>query len=111
MSASRQPASTSVTGTSWRACRTCYGWWASDSAHPRSGYEALIFLFSYELARRLSGTSVTANALHPGMVSTSFGAEDPARIQKVLVPLLRHFMKTPARGAATSVHLSFRSRS
>ena len=31
LSASRQPASTSVTGTSWRACRTCYGWWASDS--------------------------------------------------------------------------------
>ena len=34
-------------------------------------------LFSYELARRLNGTSVTANALHPGVVSTSFGAEDP----------------------------------
>ena len=36
-------------------------------------------LFTYELARRLQGTSVTANALHPGVVSTSFGAEDPGR--------------------------------
>jgi retinol dehydrogenase 14 len=63
-------------------------------------------LFSYELARRLSATSVTANALHPGVVSTSFGAEDPATIQKLLVPLLRPFMKTPARGAATSIHLA-----
>jgi NAD(P)-dependent dehydrogenase (short-subunit alcohol dehydrogenase family) len=35
-------------------------------------------LFTYELARRLPATSVTANALHPGLTRTSFGAEDPA---------------------------------
>ena len=35
-------------------------------------------LFTYELARRLRGSDVTANALHPGFVRTSFGAEDPA---------------------------------
>lgn len=63
-------------------------------------------LFTYELARRLRGTSVTANALHPGMVSTAFGAEDPAGIQRLLVPLMRPFMKTPDEGAATSVHLA-----
>ena len=63
-------------------------------------------LFSYELARRLHGTSVTANALHPGVVSTSFGAEDPATVQRVLIPFLRRFMKTPAEGAATSIHLA-----
>ncbi|MDN5747378.1 MAG: SDR family oxidoreductase [Pseudonocardia sp.] len=63
-------------------------------------------LFSYELARRLLGSGVTANALHPGVVSTSFGAEDPGRVQRLLVPLLRPFMKSPARGAATSIHLA-----
>jgi retinol dehydrogenase 14 len=63
-------------------------------------------LFSYELARRLQAISVTANALHPGLVNTSFGAEDPAGVQKLLVPLLRPFMKTPARGAATSIDLA-----
>ncbi len=63
-------------------------------------------LFSYELARRLRGSGVTANALHPGMVSTSFGAEDPGRIQRLMVPFLRPFMKSPARGAATSIHLA-----
>ena len=36
-------------------------------------------LFSYELAKRLRGSGVTANALHPGVVRTSFGAEDPRR--------------------------------
>ena len=63
-------------------------------------------LFTYELARRLQATSVTANALHPGVVSTSFGAEDPAGIQRLLVPFMRPFMKTPAQGAATSIHLA-----
>jgi retinol dehydrogenase 14 len=61
-------------------------------------------LFTYELARRLKGTAVTANALHPGVTSTSFGVEDPRRIQQVLIPFLRPFMKSPAKGAATSIH-------
>ena len=63
-------------------------------------------LFSYELAKRLKGTSVTSNALHPGVVSTSFGAEDPATVQRIFIPFLRAFMKTPAQGAATSIHLA-----
>jgi retinol dehydrogenase 14 len=69
-------------------------------------------MFSYELARRLQGTAlpdqaiVTANALHPGMASTSFGTEDPASVQRVFIPFLRTFMKTPAEGAATSIHLA-----
>jgi retinol dehydrogenase 14 len=69
-------------------------------------------LFTYELARRLQGTPlpdqamVTANALHPGVVSTSFGTEDPATVQRVFIPFLRAFMKTPAQGAATSIHVA-----
>jgi retinol dehydrogenase 14 len=66
-------------------------------------------LFTYELARmlpRLQAGAVTANALHPGVVNTSFGAEDPGGVQRLLVPFARPFMKSPARGAATSVHLA-----
>ena len=63
-------------------------------------------LFTYELARRLEGTSVTANALHPGVVRTSFGAEDPGYAQRLAVPLMRPFMKSPHAGAATSVNLA-----
>ncbi len=63
-------------------------------------------LFTYELARRLSGTAVTANALHPGVVNTAFGAEDPGRTQRLFVPFLRPFMKSPTRGAATSIHVA-----
>ena len=63
-------------------------------------------MFTYELARRLEGSGVTATVLHPGVVRSAFGAEDPAPWQRVLLPLARPFMKTRARGAATSVYLA-----
>jgi retinol dehydrogenase 14 len=63
-------------------------------------------LFTYELARRQPATCVTVNALHPGVVRTAFGAEDPSGIQRLFIPVMRPFMKSPARGAATSVHVS-----
>jgi NAD(P)-dependent dehydrogenase (short-subunit alcohol dehydrogenase family) len=63
-------------------------------------------LFTYELARRLQATSVTANALHPGVVRTSFGAEDPGGVQRLFTPFMRPFMKAPGQGAATSIHLA-----
>jgi len=62
-------------------------------------------LFTYELARKLQATSVTANALHPGVVRTSFGAEDPGSVQRLFTPFMRPFMKAPGQGAATSIHL------
>ncbi len=63
-------------------------------------------LFTYELARRVEGTGVSANVLHPGVVRTAFGAEDPGAVQRLFVPLARLFMKTPEQGAATSIHLA-----
>jgi retinol dehydrogenase-14 len=63
-------------------------------------------MFTYELARRLEGTRVTATALHPGVVNTGFGAEDQSWIFKVLVPLVRPLMKSPEHGAATSIYLA-----
>lgn len=63
-------------------------------------------LFTYELARRLQGSGVVAHALHPGVVSTRFGAEDPGRSQQFLVPFIRPFMKSPTKGAATSIHVA-----
>jgi retinol dehydrogenase 14 len=63
-------------------------------------------MFTYELARRLEGTGVTATTLHPGVVRTRFGAEDPSRIFNLIVPFVRPFMKTPQQGAATSIYLA-----
>ena len=61
-------------------------------------------MFTYELARRLDGTGVTANALHPGLTSTAFSAEDPAL--GLLVRIMRPFMRSAAKGADTAVFLA-----
>jgi retinol dehydrogenase 14 len=63
-------------------------------------------MFTYELARRLDGTGVTATVCHPGVAATSFGAEDQAAHMAVMIRVARLFMKTPAQGAATPVYLA-----
>ena len=63
-------------------------------------------MFTYELARRLEGSGVTATVLHPGVVRTSFGREDSGRWMRLMLPVVRPFMKTPEEGARTSIHLA-----
>jgi retinol dehydrogenase 14 len=63
-------------------------------------------MFTYELARRLDGTGVTATVLHPGVVRTGFGADDQAAFLAVMIGVARLFMKTPAQGARTPVYLA-----
>jgi retinol dehydrogenase 14 len=63
-------------------------------------------MFTYELARRLTGTGVTATVLHPGVTSTGFGAEDTARGWGPLIAVMRRFMQSPERGADTSIYLA-----
>ena len=63
-------------------------------------------MFTYELARRVEGTGVTATVLHPGVVRTGFAAEDPSPMLKVFLPLIRLSLKTPEKGAATSIYLA-----
>lgn len=64
-------------------------------------------LFSNELARRLAGTGVSSNALHPGFVASNFAREgDAGRLGEVATTLLRPFAITPEKGARTSVYLA-----
>jgi retinol dehydrogenase-14 len=63
-------------------------------------------MFTYELARRLEGTGVTATALHPGMTNTAFSAEDPSRKLAPIVFVGRPFMRSPKKGADTAVYLA-----
>jgi NAD(P)-dependent dehydrogenase (short-subunit alcohol dehydrogenase family) len=62
-------------------------------------------LFTYELARRLEGTGVTANALHPGFVSSNFGKTQSTAWRTVFTGL-RPFMISPQKGAQTSIYLA-----
>jgi retinol dehydrogenase-14 len=63
-------------------------------------------MFTYELSSRLQGTGVTATVLHPGVTSTGFGGEDMTRGWGPLIAVLRPFMRSPRRGAETSVFLA-----
>jgi NAD(P)-dependent dehydrogenase (short-subunit alcohol dehydrogenase family) len=62
-------------------------------------------LFTYELARRLVGSTITANCLHPGAVATRLG-QNNGRIATVLTKLLAPFFRTPEGGADTAVYLA-----
>ena len=62
-------------------------------------------LFTRELARRLEGTSVTANCLHPGFVATRFGDEAGGLLSGAF-RLAKFFARTPERGAETIVYLA-----
>jgi NAD(P)-dependent dehydrogenase (short-subunit alcohol dehydrogenase family) len=62
-------------------------------------------LFTRELARRLHGTGVTANCLHPGFVATRFGDQSGGLISR-LVWLAKFFAISPAKGAETIVYLA-----
>jgi retinol dehydrogenase 14 len=63
-------------------------------------------MFTNELSRRLEGTGVTANSLHPGVVRTNFGSEDQAGFFAVMSRLALPLLKTPAQGARTPVYLA-----
>ena len=63
-------------------------------------------MFTYELARRLEGSGVTATVVHPGMTNTAFSSEDPSRLFAPLVAVMRPFMRKPAKGAETPIFLA-----
>jgi len=59
-------------------------------------------LFTYELARRLEGTGVTVNCLHPGGVSTNLFRGLP----KFLQAAIKLVASSPEKGAKTSIYLA-----
>jgi len=64
-------------------------------------------LFTRELARRWADTGVTANAVHPGFVASSFGRDgDTGRFGALLFPLLKPFALSPEQGARTQVYVA-----
>jgi retinol dehydrogenase 12 len=67
-----------------------------------------IMLATFELARRLEGTGVTVNVVHPGVVATNiFNLGGwKGTLVGVLMPLLKLFLLSPEKGAQTTLHVA-----
>lgn len=87
-----------------------------DDLQSRQGYRGMQvygssklanILFTIELARRLSGTGVTANSAHPGTVATGYGRDGDTRgLFAFGLKVIKPFILTPEKGARTSVYLA-----
>jgi NAD(P)-dependent dehydrogenase (short-subunit alcohol dehydrogenase family) len=83
-----------------------------DNLHGHTGIRAYAdsklanILFTYELARRLTGTGVTVNCTHPGGVRSGFGRQGSPLVRWGYGALLQPFLLSPMRGAKTIVHLA-----
>ncbi|MBZ0302795.1 MAG: SDR family oxidoreductase [Anaerolineae bacterium] len=78
----------------------------------RAGFKAygrsklMNILFTRELARRLAGTQVTANAVHPGVVATGIWRGAGGVFGSVVGAVAPLFMRTPEEGAQTSIYVA-----
>ncbi len=62
-------------------------------------------MFTYELARRLEGSGVTANTLHPGFIASNFGRSNGGLWEPVM-RVVQLFAISPEKGAETSIYLA-----
>jgi NAD(P)-dependent dehydrogenase (short-subunit alcohol dehydrogenase family) len=65
----------------------------------------MAIMWTYALARRLQGTNVTANTLHPGVVATNFG-KDAGGMWPAMFTVLAPFETSPEKGARTAIYLA-----
>ena len=62
-------------------------------------------LFTHELAKRLQGTHVSVNSLHPGAVGTNIWSRPAGRFGFIM-KIFKPFLTSPEKGAETSVYLA-----
>jgi NAD(P)-dependent dehydrogenase (short-subunit alcohol dehydrogenase family) len=65
-------------------------------------------LFTHELAKKLQGTGVTVNSLHPGIIVTELVRHliDNATVKMIFEPIAKLILKTPEEGAQTQICLA-----
>ncbi|WP_420572742.1 SDR family oxidoreductase [Kordia sp.] len=61
-------------------------------------------LFTYELTNKLKESSVTVNSVDPGEVGTNLGSQN-GLFGKIISPLMKLFLKSPEKGAKTSIYI------
>jgi len=86
-----------------------------DDLQSGKGYEAMkvyanaklmVLMFTYELARRLEGTGVTANVVHPGFAATNLGRNAGSLRSSLMFMMVRPMQSSAKKAAETSVYLA-----
>nr|XP_015824940.2 retinol dehydrogenase 12 isoform X2 [Nothobranchius furzeri] len=88
-----------------------FGWIRFHDLHSQGSYNSGLaycqsklanVLFARELSRRLKGTNVTVNSVHPGTVNSDLTRH--STLMMILFTIFSTFLKTPKEGAQTSVY-------
>ncbi|KAM9777564.1 retinol dehydrogenase 12 [Neosynchiropus ocellatus] len=88
-----------------------FGWIRFHDLHSQGSYNSGLaycqsklanVLFARELARRLKGTNVTVNSLHPGTVNSDLTRH--STLMAIIFTVFSMFLKTPREGAQTSIY-------
>jgi NAD(P)-dependent dehydrogenase (short-subunit alcohol dehydrogenase family) len=79
-------------------------------SHARSPFYAntklMLILYTYELARRLKGSGVTANVLLPGFTATNLGKNSGSLRSSIMFKMVRPMQQSAKKGAETSIYLA-----
>jgi NAD(P)-dependent dehydrogenase (short-subunit alcohol dehydrogenase family) len=63
-------------------------------------------LFTYELAKKLEGTGVSVNCVHPGIFKSNFGSEGMPRVMRVMSAIMRPFMPSAEKAAERVLYVA-----
>lgn len=66
----------------------------------------MVVMYTYELARRLEGTGVSVNAVHPGFAATNLGSNTGALRHRIMFKMVRPLQISAKKGAETSVYVA-----
>lgn len=85
-----------------------------NNINPVNGFPAYLYyvskyantVFALELARKLEGSGVTVNCLHPGMIDSGIWRNVPFPLNIPLRLIIKGFFKSPVEGAQTTLHLA-----
>jgi NAD(P)-dependent dehydrogenase (short-subunit alcohol dehydrogenase family) len=99
----------STSSDAHRRAKLDFGDFQSEKGYSASGMygrtKLMNVLFTRELSRRLEGTGVTANCLHPGFVATRFG-DASGGLMSLALKAAKKFALTPEEGANTIIYLA-----
>jgi len=77
-----------------------------DGMRAYANAKLMVLMFTYELARRLEGTGITVNVVHPGFAATNLGRNTGSLRSSLMFKVMRPFQTSARKAAETSIYLA-----